>query len=81
MTAPRFHVPSAAPGARVFLPEHTAHHAREVLRLRTGAAVRVFDAAVEILPPTRLNFDVVTDLAGRVAMSKHRNASVALPGY
>ena len=25
------------------LPEHTAHHAREVLRLRTGAAVLVFD--------------------------------------
>ena len=28
----RFHVPEAAPGARVVLPEHTAHHAREVLR-------------------------------------------------
>jgi 16S rRNA (uracil1498-N3)-methyltransferase len=45
VTAPRFHVPSAAPGARVELPEHTAHHAREVLRLRPGAAVRVFDGA------------------------------------
>ncbi len=41
----RFHVPSAAPGARVALPEHTAHHAREVLRLRPGASVRVFDGA------------------------------------
>ena len=40
---PRFHVEEAAPGARVELPEHTAHHAREVLRLRPGAAVRVFD--------------------------------------
>ena len=40
---PRFHVPEAAPGARVELPEHTAHHAREVLRLRTGASVLVFD--------------------------------------
>ncbi len=40
---PRFHVPSAAPGARVALPEHTAHHAREVLRLRSGSAIRVFD--------------------------------------
>lgn len=40
---PRFHVPSAAPGARVALPEHSAHHAREVLRLRAGASVRVFD--------------------------------------
>jgi 16S rRNA (uracil1498-N3)-methyltransferase len=43
MTVPRFHVPEAAPGARVRLPEHSAHHAREVLRLRSGAAVRVFD--------------------------------------
>ena len=40
---PRFHVPSAAPGARVAFPEHAAHHAREVLRLRPGASVRVFD--------------------------------------
>jgi 16S rRNA (uracil1498-N3)-methyltransferase len=39
----RFHVPHAAPGSRVVLPEHTAHHAREVLRLRAGASVRVFD--------------------------------------
>ncbi len=45
MSVLRFHVPSAAPGARVELPEHTAHHAREVLRLRAGAAVRVFDGA------------------------------------
>ena len=40
---PRFHVRSAAPGARVTFPEHSAHHAREVLRLRSGASVRVFD--------------------------------------
>jgi 16S rRNA (uracil1498-N3)-methyltransferase len=45
MSGHRFHVPNAAPGARVELPEHTAHHAREVLRLRAGAAVRVFDGA------------------------------------
>lgn len=45
MSIPRFHVSAAAPGARVTLPEHTAHHAREVLRLRTGAPVRVFDGA------------------------------------
>jgi 16S rRNA (uracil1498-N3)-methyltransferase len=45
VSIPRFHVPSAAPGARVQLPEHAAHHAREVLRLRAGAAVRVFDGA------------------------------------
>lgn len=43
MSVPRFHVPTAAPGARVELPEHCAHHAREVLRLRPGAAVRIFD--------------------------------------
>jgi 16S rRNA (uracil1498-N3)-methyltransferase len=43
MNRPRFHVPEAAPGARVALPEHTAHHAREVLRLREGAAVLIFD--------------------------------------
>jgi 16S rRNA (uracil1498-N3)-methyltransferase len=45
MSAIRFHVPEAAPGARVSLPEHSAHHARDVLRLRPGAAVRVFDGA------------------------------------
>jgi 16S rRNA (uracil1498-N3)-methyltransferase len=45
VSLPRFHVPDAAPGARVTLPEHTAHHAREVLRLRAGASVRVFDGA------------------------------------
>jgi len=42
---PRFHVPGALPGARLALPEHSAHHAREVLRLRSGASVRVFDGA------------------------------------
>jgi 16S rRNA (uracil1498-N3)-methyltransferase len=45
MLLPRFHVPAAAPGARIELPEHTAHHAREVLRLRAGSPVRVFDGA------------------------------------
>lgn len=45
MSPQRFHVPTAAPGARVTLPQHTAHHAREVLRLRAGDAVRVFDGA------------------------------------
>lgn len=39
----RFHVPEAAPGARLELPDHSAHHAREVLRLRAGALVHVFD--------------------------------------
>jgi 16S rRNA (uracil1498-N3)-methyltransferase len=43
MNVPRFHVPEAAPGSRIALPEHAAHHAREVLRLRAGSEVRVFD--------------------------------------
>ena len=45
MSLARFHVSAAAPGARVELPEHAAHHAREVLRLRAGDVVRVFDGA------------------------------------
>jgi len=43
VSIPRFHVPGAAPGARLTLPDHLAHHAREVLRLRAGSEVRVFD--------------------------------------
>ena len=43
MSLPRFHVPEAAPGAHVAFPDHAAHHAREVLRLRPGTPVRVFD--------------------------------------
>jgi 16S rRNA (uracil1498-N3)-methyltransferase len=45
MSLPRFHIPEAAPGARLSFPEHIAHHAREVLRLRAGATVRIFDGA------------------------------------
>jgi len=41
----RFHLREAAPGARLVFPEHSAHHAREVLRLRAGAGVCVFDGA------------------------------------
>jgi len=43
MGPPRFHVPGAAPGARIELPEHVVHHARDVLRLRVGSQVQVFD--------------------------------------
>jgi 16S rRNA (uracil1498-N3)-methyltransferase len=43
VSIPRFHVAGAGPGSRVTLPEHAAHHAREVLRLRAGSEVRVFD--------------------------------------
>jgi 16S rRNA (uracil1498-N3)-methyltransferase len=45
MSLPRFHVGGVGPGARVTLPEHSAHHAREVLRLRAGTPVRIFDGA------------------------------------
>ena len=43
MSSARFHVPEAGPGGRVSFPEWSAHHAREVLRLRAGDLVRVFD--------------------------------------
>jgi 16S rRNA (uracil1498-N3)-methyltransferase len=62
MSAPRFHVPEAGPGARLTLPEHTAHHAREVLRLRAGAAVRVFDGAGN-------EFDATLETVTRQAVS------------
>jgi 16S rRNA (uracil1498-N3)-methyltransferase len=62
MSLPRFHVPEAAPGARVELPEHSAHHAREVLRLRAGAPVRVFDGA-------GAEFEAVLDAVTRRAVS------------
>jgi len=63
VTPPRFHVPEAGPGARVSLPDHAAHHAREVLRLRAGAAVRIFDGAgaefeAELDSVTRRGVDV-----------------------
>ena len=43
MSLARFHLTEAAPGGRVSLPEWSAHHAREVLRLRAGDLIRVFD--------------------------------------
>jgi 16S rRNA (uracil1498-N3)-methyltransferase len=43
VSVPRFHVAGAGPGSRIELPDHSAHHAREVLRLRAGAQVRIFD--------------------------------------
>jgi 16S rRNA (uracil1498-N3)-methyltransferase len=62
--APRFHVPAAAPGARVSLPEHSAHHAREVLRLRSGTAVRIFDGAGR-------EFAATLDVVSRAEVSAH----------
>ena len=58
----RFHVPEAAPGARLALPEHSAHHARDVLRLRPGAAVRVFDGH-------GAEFDAILDVVTRQGVS------------
>jgi 16S rRNA (uracil1498-N3)-methyltransferase len=69
VTVPRFHVSRAAPGARVELPEHTAHHAREVLRLRPGAAVRVFDGA-------GAEFEAVLDEVSRRAVSARLGRAV-----
>ena len=70
MIIPRFHVPEAAPGAVLPLPEHWAHHAREVLRLRAGAAVRVFDGAgaeFDATLETVTRREVVARLRGQVA--------------
>jgi 16S rRNA (uracil1498-N3)-methyltransferase len=70
MTLHRFHVPEAAPGARVAFPEHSAHHAREVLRLGPGAAVRVFDGA-------GAEFEAVLDTVTRKEVGARITASVA----
>jgi len=71
VSAHRFHVPEAAPGARVSLPEHSAHHARDVLRLRPGAAVRVFDGA-------GAEFEATLDAVSRQGVSA-RIAGMAAP--
>lgn len=67
---PRFHVPEAAPGARVTLPEHSAHHAREVLRLRSGNPVRVFDGAGQ-------EFEATLDVVRRGEVSVRLGGLVA----
>lgn len=69
MSAWRFHVPEAAPGARVTLPKHAAHHAREVLRLAPGAHVRIFDgrgAEFEAMLEAVTRREVTARLAGMV---------------
>lgn len=70
VTLPRFHLPTAAPGARVDLPEHSAHHAREVLRLRSGAAVRVFDGA-------GVEYEAILDEVSRRTVSVHLGHATA----
>jgi 16S rRNA (uracil1498-N3)-methyltransferase len=81
MIAPRFHVPEAAPGAVVTLPEHWAHHAREVLRLRAGAAVRVFDgqgSEFEATLETVTRREVVARLRGPVPPRPESPLSITL---
>jgi 16S rRNA (uracil1498-N3)-methyltransferase len=70
VSPPRFHVPAAAPGARVALPDHSAHHAREVLRLRAGAAVSVFDGVGR-------EFDAVLEEVSRRTVSARLGSRVA----
>ena len=46
MSAPRFYCPVSLPESGSFeLPPDAAHHAKQVLRLRVGDAVQVFDGA------------------------------------
>lgn len=81
MSAPRFHVPAAGPGAVLALPEHWAHHAREVLRLRAGAAVRIFDGAgaeYEATLETVTRREVVARLRGPVAARPESPLRIAL---
>jgi 16S rRNA (uracil1498-N3)-methyltransferase len=68
-STPRFHVPDAAPGARITLPEHAAHHAREVLRLRPEACVHVFDGAGN-------EFAAVLESVTRAAVTAHLGSRV-----
>jgi 16S rRNA (uracil1498-N3)-methyltransferase len=63
-------VPEAAPGARVSLPEHSAHHAREVLRLRSGTPVRVFDGVGQ-------EFEATLDTVTRAEVSARLTGLVA----
>jgi 16S rRNA (uracil1498-N3)-methyltransferase len=70
MSLPRFHVPAAAPGARLTLPEHAAHHAREVLRLRSGARVRIFDGQGH-------EFEATLEEVSRRSVAAHLRDAVA----
>ncbi|MBN2370893.1 MAG: 16S rRNA (uracil(1498)-N(3))-methyltransferase [Vicinamibacteria bacterium] len=43
MSRRRYYLPDASCGARLALPHNASHHARNVLRLRNGAVIGVFD--------------------------------------
>lgn len=66
MPTPRFHSPLPGHSAASFdLPPEAAHHATRVLRLRTGAAVQLFDGQGNALDA------VITEIAGkRVVLGK-----------
>ena len=70
VTIARFHVPEAAPGARIALPEHSAHHARDVLRLRAGVTVRVFDGRGR-------EYEAVLDTVARAGVSGRVTGAVS----
>jgi 16S rRNA (uracil1498-N3)-methyltransferase len=70
MSLPRFHVPDVVPGmARIVLPEHAAHHAHEVLRLRPGDSVHVFDGR-------GIEFEAIMDVVHRKEVAVLLGASV-----
>jgi 16S rRNA (uracil1498-N3)-methyltransferase len=81
VSQPRFHVPEAGPGARVSLPDHAAHHAREVLRLAAGALVRIFDgrgSEFEAVLETVTRKGVEARLGGPVAARPESSLRLAL---
>ena len=57
MSAPRLHVPGLAGEGPVELPPDAAHHARDVLRLRVGDPLRVFDGTGQERAATVLRVD------------------------
>ena len=71
-SSPRFHVPGAAPGGAPRLPEHAAHHAREVLRLRAGRPC-AFSTA------TGAEFEAALDEVSRRTVSARLGAARRAP--
>jgi len=81
VSRPRFHLPQAVGGVRLALPEHAAHHARDVLRLSAGAAVCVFDGAgqeYDALLERVTRREVVIRVGGRLAACPEPSLPVTL---
>jgi 16S rRNA (uracil1498-N3)-methyltransferase len=55
---PRFYAPGARNGAAITLPDEESQHLTRVLRLRAGAAIRVFDGRGQ-------EFDAIVEKAGK----------------